>query len=153
MPIKIPSEARVLGESRLSFIAVCRALADRAKSRIDDVKSRLQKEETAFARSDLAVAALRGGGSIAVIDPVALHKLVLAKKITIKEFLGCVTVRKEPLKEFLSEREIDSISKSDGEREPSLIVELKPGVTLDEDELDRTIGVLVDRQLRGLKAA
>ena len=83
-------------------------------------------KDASYAQSDLAVARMQDS-SRSVINPRKLHELVKARKLTIDQFLDAVSVRKEPLKEFLSGQEIEAIS-SDIDAEPSLVTEFKPGI-------------------------
>lgn len=149
MPMRIPADAHVVTDSRITLIRVISTLHDRLVEGTDGLKAKVKATLTAkgaqFAESDLVVAALRAGAAKRRIDPKALYALVKAKKLTIEQFLSCITVSREPLEQYLSGDQIEQISIPGKTPEPSLFTEFREGVQLDIDELAESLAGAVAR--------
>lgn len=144
MAIKVPSDVRPVRDSRLDLIRVISTLHDRIVDSDDSLKAKvkatMQNKGAAYAEGELAVAALRAGGVKGSIDPRRLYKMVGDGKLSMSQFLSCVSIKRKPLEEFLAGSEIDRITTTAGEASPSLTVEFKPDRVPD---LDRLIEVLL----------
>jgi hypothetical protein len=139
MPIRIPPEARVVRDARITTIRVISTLYDRVVKGDGGlsarVKATLREKDAAYAESELVFAALRPGSTKGPIDAEKLYELVKDRKLTLKQFLACVSVRKEPLKEYLAGGVIDELCGRVDDPEPSLVTEFKEGVELDVDAI------------------
>jgi hypothetical protein len=152
--IKIPDDATVVRDQRLDLIRAISTLHDRLiepkdgpglKSR---VKETMKDKGAKFAQSDFVIAALRGGGTTrSYVDPRKLYKLVADGKLTTQQFLSVLSVRKEPLTEFLSGAEIDRLSSEGAPSETSLFTEFKPGVSFDVDQIAEALQALIAEKL------
>ncbi|HSZ58630.1 MAG TPA: hypothetical protein VK797_23380 [Tepidisphaeraceae bacterium] len=71
---------------------------------------------------------LAGGGAREEVDPAKFLKLYEGKKISREEFLSALKVALKPLGKFLSQKQIDAISRSAGIVQPSLTVNRIKGV-------------------------
>jgi hypothetical protein len=156
MPINIPADAKIVRDSRITLI---RIIATLHKRLIEDeeglpakVKATMADKKADFAESDLVVAALRAGGSKGTIDPRKLYKLVVAKQLTLDQFLSCVSVVKKPLEEFLSGAAIEKITTPGKSPAPSLYTEFKEGVELDVESLGELLAGAVAKAVP-IKAA
>jgi hypothetical protein len=156
--LKIPPDVEPLPDASLTAIAGVNALkkfVDDDAGLVEQVKERMTEKDAAFATSDLAVAALRSsdGPALGPVDPVKAFALVGKQRggFTLEQFLNCVTVRLEPLAEFLPGAVIDSLRpvlKGDAKPSPRLTVEWKPNVAFDAKELLHTLGPLVRRHAK-----
>ena len=143
MPIRVPPEATKIRDNRITLIRLICTLHDRLvegdAGLKDKVKQSMQSKGAGFAESDLAVAALRAGPARSSIDPRKLYRLVESGELELRDFLACVTVRKEPLAQFLSGAAVEKISSAGTAPEPSLFTEFKEGVELDFDQLSQAL--------------
>jgi len=137
MAIQIPADAKVARLSNLTIIRVVKTLNDKLIEGKDGLVARAKKimreKGVEFAQSDLVVAALRPpSGAKGFIPPSALFNKYLEGKLTHSQFLACVTVRKEPLEQFLPGAEIDAITVPYLDREPSLYTEFRDEPNIDD---------------------
>lgn len=141
--MKIPPDVRPVRDSRLDLIRVIASLHDKLVDGEESLKAKVKAvmaaKGAAFAESDLAVAALRGGAAKGSIDPARLYKLVSGGKLSMSQFLECVTVRRKPLEQHLAGEQIDRLTVMSGQASPSLTVEFKPGAAPDLDHLVQVI--------------
>jgi hypothetical protein len=156
MPMRVPPDARKIRDARLTAIRVIGTLYERVVKGADGlsarVKAAMREKDAAFAESDLVMAVLRPGSTRGPIDAHDLYELVKARKLTLKQFLGCVTVRKEPLEEFLAGGAIEELCAVIANPEPSLVTEFKEGVELDVEALAASLAEIVARAVP-IKAA
>ncbi|MDP9175637.1 MAG: hypothetical protein M3O30_17475 [Planctomycetota bacterium] len=149
MGIKFLPDAEVVADERLTIVQVIKALQ---KPYLPDlvtaIKSDLIEKDAVFAESDLVRAHLRGGDGDAdelprFPDAAKLHKLVKSGKITLKQFLNCVTVRGDALEKLLPPSEIDNICSDGAPTDPGagrkLYTEFKPGVAFDYSRLEAAL--------------
>lgn len=150
MPIRIPQDKRVAAEYRLTSIRLIGTLADAAKVTKDRVKASMISRGVQYAQSDYVIGMLRDGGSSGAVDPHKAWELVERKKLTLDQFLACVTVNKTPLKDHLCGADIESISaKAKGKPEPTLLTEWKPNVKFELDgDLDDALAQVVEQVVR-----
>jgi hypothetical protein len=150
--IKIPDDAAIVRDSRLDMIRAVNILQDRLIDGTDGLKNKVRSammnKSAIYAQSDLCIAALRAGAPRSPIDPAALYELVKAGKLTMPQFLSVVSVRKEPLKEFLSGAEIDRLSTAAEKPEPYLVTEFRDGVPVDLDQLAAGLQSQLNRMSR-----
>jgi hypothetical protein len=142
--MRIPSDAKIIRDNRITLIRVISTLYDRLVNGDDGLKTRvkqtMQDKGASFAESDLVVAALRAGAAKTSIDPRRLWSLVEAGQLQLSHFLDCISVVKTPLAKYLSGQTIDQItSKPSTEPEPMLFTEFKPGVELDVEQLSTAL--------------
>lgn len=156
MPIQIPADAKIVRDSRITLIRLISHLNDRLVEGEDGLKARVKKtladKGADYAESDLVVAALRAGTAKGTIDARKLYDLVKARKLTLDQFLGCVSVSKKPLEKLLGGAAIESLTTRGPAAEPSLCTEFKAGVELDVDQLAQTLAGAV-AHLVPIKAA
>ena len=151
MPIRIPPDALIVRDRRLTFLKALSTLsadggfADVTKKA---VKASMLAKGAKFAESDFVLARLQGGGGRTWIDPRKLHNLLANKTITLAEFLSAISVKVTALKPFLSDNEIDAISRTVGTEpvEPSLFPEWKTGVEIDPEKLQAAILDCLDQK-------
>ena len=146
--MRIPADAKVVRDSRINFIRAIKTLNDRLvdgdNGMTAKVKASLQDKDAGFAESDYVVAALRAGAAKSAVNPRKLYKLVESGALKLNEFLDCITVRKEPLKEFLSGVAIEKLEDAPAApATPQLITEWKEGVQLDVDSLAMELAKLI----------
>jgi hypothetical protein len=140
MPMRIPPDAKVIRDSRITLIRVISTLYDRLVNGDDGlkdkVKATMREKDASFAESDLVIAALRAGSGKSTIDVYKLYRMVDAGELKLSQFLDCITVSKERLKEFLPGAIIDKLTiKGAAPAEPALFTEFKDGMEIDLDEL------------------
>lgn len=135
--IQIPRDAKIISDARLTVIRAVGTLHDRHVKApgglVDQVKKAMKLKDAEYAQSDLVYARLQPGDRRGTIDPVKALAAFGSKNLPVEMFLLCVTMRKDPLKEFLSEREIESLTTFEPDPPPKLITEFKPAVTADSD--------------------
>lgn len=153
MPIKVPTDAKIVRDRRLDFVRIVKLLYARAAKSAEAVKESLEAKEAEFAQGDLAMARLQPGGVTSAIDPKKFFSLAKEKKLTAAQQQSCCSINKEPLKEFFNEREIESISKTTGTRESSLTVETRPDVTIDIEGIETELVKLIESTEAVRKAA
>lgn len=136
--MRIPKDAKIIRDGRLTLIrAVCTLydqLVDADDGLKDQVKAVMTAKEVKYAQSDLVVARLQGGGDKSYVCPRMLFELMNQGTITIDQFVACIRVSAKPLEQFLSGEQIEAISKS-AAGSKSLVTEFKPDVKLDENQL------------------
>ncbi len=151
MAIKIPEDAKIVKDSRLTAIAAIAVLVKFHIQKLkEDVKAAMKRRGVKFAESDFAVAHLRDGGNATYVDPAKLFKLTLAagkRKLTVNEFFQCVRASRERVEEFLSPEEIDAVSVQAGEVDPRLYVELKLNAQVDFDAIEQAVAKAVTVEL------
>jgi hypothetical protein len=143
MAMKIPSDAKVITDNRLSLIRIVAILADRLVGKKgglkDQVKATMQDKKATYAQSELAIAQLVPGNDQGPIDAnkaFALTKIPKDKGgITLKEFLDCCTVGKEAFGVFVSAEKMAKMCKKIPDPTPSLRVEFKEGIDIDPEKV------------------
>jgi hypothetical protein len=80
MPMRIPPDAKVIRDSRITLIRVISTLYDRLVNGDDGlkdkVKATMREKDASFAESDLVIAALRAGSGKSTIDVYKLYRMV-----------------------------------------------------------------------------
>jgi hypothetical protein len=160
MAMKIPPDAPIIRDRRLTLIRILSHLTAEKTGRLDVLKCQVKKsmaeKGAKFAESELVYARLQSagdGGGKQFVDPKLLHELVKTKRITIEQFLGVLCVRTSLMPQILSGEEIAAISKpaessdksGDGQGGlGSLFTEFKPDVHVDFDAIEAAILKAVD---------
>jgi hypothetical protein len=148
--MKIPADAKIVRDERLTFLSILSLLAiedgfaDRLKA---DVKSALKAKGAEYGQSDFALGRLQGGGDKKAIDPKKFWAHVKSGKIKLADALKCISVKKKESLAFLSENEVDDISKKTGIAAPSLFAEFKDGISIDLVGVEAAILLEIRRQL------
>ncbi len=151
MPIKVPADAKVVRDQRLSLIRVVKILAGRIKPTIDKVKADLKLKKAKFAESDLAIAVLRGADDVEVepepiefVDPKKLWALAGKGALTANDFFSVTHVNESKLSKLLLPQQIEAIKSSftptrgeDDDAAGALFVETKPTLAISEEALKR----------------
>lgn len=139
MAIKIPPDAKVIQDSRLMSLQLIKSLHDRLVNADDGLRDKIKDtmngKAAAFAESDHVVAALRAGSPRSTIDPRKLYKLIEKGELTVAQFLECVSVKKDPLAQYLSKNRIEQLETPSDAPEPSLATEWKQGIAIDLPKL------------------
>lgn len=136
--MKIPDDAKVAHDERLTVIRAAKVLHDRACGEgglITKVKATMEAKGVMYAESELVNARLQPMTRRGPIDPRQLYKLVQGGKLKLEQFLDVVTVRKEPLAKHLPGETIDALCGPVEVASPSLITEYKSGTTLESREV------------------
>jgi hypothetical protein len=159
MAIKIPPDAKIVQDQRLTVIRAVATLNDRlCKGKgglIAKVKSAMEAKNVEYAESDFVVAELRGDGEDAgKIDVDKAFKLCGENGIKLKDFLACCTVRKGDLKKLVSENEVEKIT-TYGTAEKKLVTEFRSAIdaVMDPEVLYRAIGRGITGHLKALSTA
>jgi hypothetical protein len=139
--ITIEPGEKVIRDSRLTIVRTIGTLwekfIDAPGGLKDKIKAEMKRKNAAYAESDHVVAHLLPGGSKKIVDPVKLFELFGKKRITLGEFLACVSVKKQAVEQLLAPPEITAITVTAGVSSPSLMTEFKPGISTALEELDR----------------
>jgi hypothetical protein len=151
MAIKIPEDAKVLKDSRLTAIAAIALVVKFHVQKLkEDVKAAMKRRGVKFAESDFAVAHLRDGGNATCIDTAKLFKLTTVpgkRKLTVNEFFQCVRASRERVEEFLSPEEIEAVSVQARESDSRLYTELMPNAAVNFDAIEQAVIKAVTLQL------
>lgn len=153
MPIRPPSDAKIITDNRITIIRVVSTLYDlivkRDSGASAKVKATMLDKDAPFVESTICIGALRPGNTKGPIDTQrAYDELVKTKKITLEQFLGCCTVGKEALKEHVGEKQVTSLSTTIVDPSFTLTTEFKPGVELDFDELATSLAGAIAKAVR-----
>lgn len=127
--MKIPEGAKVVHDERLSLIRAVTMLnehVDGAGGVKDQVRAAMVAQGAQYASDDRTLARLHESSRY-VVDPTKLYALVQKGMLTMKQFLGAVSVRREALKDVLGGKAIDKLSERIAGR-ASLCTEFKAGV-------------------------
>lgn len=152
MPMKIPADAKIVTDNRLTIIRILSLLTakngylDKVKNA---VKASMKLRDATFAQSDLALARLQKSEPRSFADPRLLYELVKNNRITHEQFMDVLCVRSSLLPEILSGAEIHEISKPGGaeageDAGAALYTEFKPDVRVD-------VAAIEDAILKALK--
>jgi len=156
MPIRIPADAKIVRDHRLTLIRAIKILStDRLQQLIKSVKDSLRERKAAYAESDLCLARLQGGGPVRYVDPRKVFKIVTKGRgkakarasrslapspfLTLKQFLNCCSISMEKLQQFIPADQIDALCYPPKPGEPALYVETRPGVEIHIDRLEAAI--------------
>lgn len=146
MSIKIPNDATVVNDKRLTLVRVLSTLTaedGRLDQLKDGIKGTLKQKKAAFAQSDLVVAQLRSNPPKAFVVPRMLYALVKSKRITMEQFLDVLCIRSSLLPPILSGEEIKAISEvpvaQGSGTGGALFTEFKPEVRVDFDKIEAAI--------------
>jgi hypothetical protein len=148
MPMRIPPDAKKIRISYLDLIRAINTLKDRVVDGAGGLKARAKAtmidKGVRYAESDRVIADLRPGSTSGPIDPHDLYQLVSRSsstvagggpRLTLEQFLDCVTVTKKALEKYLPGNVIDALTSKIASPEPQLFTEFREGVELDVDDL------------------
>lgn len=151
--IQIPPDATVVEDVRLDVIRAVATLHDQHVKApgglADQVKRTMTAKKAGFAKSKRTVARLQPGNPRGTIDPRRTWALLKSRSFGIEELLACCTVRREALKNILSEREIESLTTYEPAAGPSLYTEFLPAIAarIDCNDLADALVTRLVRQL------
>jgi hypothetical protein len=155
MAIRVPEGEKLIDIPNLTMIRVVKSLheflvdGDGDENLVANAKKLMRQKRVQFAQSDAAIASLRAGTALGPVDPFTLWELVGTKGgLTREQFLKCVSIRVEPLEEFLPGRVIAGMRKKVGGAEPRLVTEFKPGVETDFIEMTIGLGKLIEKHVK-----